>query len=130
MEQSIQITVACVAAAILALVLRKGSPELSLLVTLAAVVVVFLGLSGLLTELMNFLQELSEKTGVSQELFIPLYKTIGIALIVRIGGSLCRDAGESALAAVIETAGSICALLVALPLLRAVLSMLLELMKE
>ena len=129
MEQSIQVTAACVIAAILALVLRKESPELALLVILAAVVVAFLGLSGLLMDLMAFLQELSDKTGVSQELFVPLYKTIGIALIVRIGGSLCRDAGGTALAAVIEMAGSICALLVALPLLRAVLSMLLELMK-
>lgn len=34
--------------------------------------------------------------------------------------------GESALAAVVETAGAACALLAALPLLRAVLSLLLE----
>ena len=117
-------------AAMLALVLRKETPELALLVTLAAIVAAFLGVSGLLTDLMSFFQELSDQTGIRQELLIPLYKILGIALIVRIGGSLCRDAGESALAAVIETAGSVCALLVALPLLRAVLSMLLELMKQ
>ena len=44
------------------------------------------------------------------------------------GGSLCRDAGESALASVIETAGTVCALLVAVPLFRTVLRTLLELM--
>ena len=130
MEQGIQVTAACVVAAMLALVLRKETPELALLVTLAAIVAAFLGVSGLLTDLMSFFQELSDQTGIRQELLIPLYKILGIALIVRIGGSLCRDAGESALAAVIETAGSVCALLVALPLLRAVLSMLLELMKQ
>ena len=128
MEQSIQIAAACIIAAVLALVLRKGSPELAMLVTLAAVVAAFLGLSGLLTDLIKFLQELSEKTGVSQRLFVPLYKTVGIALIVRIGGSLCRDAGETALAAVVETAGTVCALLVAIPLLQEVLSLLMELM--
>ena len=37
-----------------------------------------------------------------------------------------RDAGESAPAAVVETAGAVCALLTALPLLRAVLSLLWE----
>ena len=61
-------------------------------------------------------------------LFAPLYKTVGIALVVQVGGSLCRDAGESALAAVVETAGAVCAMVAALPLLRAVLDMLLELM--
>ena len=47
-------------------------------------------------------------------------------LVVKVGGDLCRDAGESALAAVVETAGAVCALLTALPLLRAVLSLLWE----
>ena len=54
---------------------------------------------------------------------------MGIALVVKVGSGLCRDAGESALASVVETAGAVCALLVALPLLRAVLSLLLELME-
>ena len=75
-----------------------------------------------------FLEELAEASGVPPGLFAPLYKTIGIALVVQVGGNLCRDAGESALAAVVETAGTLCALLAALPLLRAVLDMLLELM--
>ncbi len=56
-----------------------------------------------------------------------MYKTAGIALVVKVGGSLCRDAGESALASAVETAGTVCALLVSLPLLRAVLALLLEL---
>ncbi|MCI2058826.1 MAG: stage III sporulation AC/AD family protein [Oscillibacter sp.] len=128
MTEAIQIAAACVTAALLALLLKKGTPELAALVTLAAVAAVFLALSGFLGQLLDFLQELSQKTGVSQELFTPLYKTVGIALVVRIGGSLCRDAGESGLAAVIETAGAVCALLVALPLLRMALSVLLELM--
>ena len=39
-----------------------------------------------------------------------------------------RDARQRALASVVETAGTLCALLAALPLLRAVLDMLMELM--
>ena len=57
-----------------------------------------------------------------------LLRSAGIAVAAELGAQLCRDAGESALAAVVETAGAVCALLTALPLLRAVLDMLLELM--
>ena len=78
--------------------------------------------------MLAFLQELAEGSGVPPELFAPLYKTVGIGLVVRVGGGLCRDAGESALAGVVETAGAVCALAAALPLLRAVLELLLELM--
>lgn len=129
METVTQVTALCVVGALLALVLKRGTPETALLLTLGTAVVVLLFLAGAVEELMAFLEELAERSGVSRELFVPLYKTVGIALVVKVGGSLCRDAGESALGSVVETAGAVCALLVALPLLRAVLSLLLELMQ-
>ena len=128
MEQVIQVTGLCVVGALLALVVKRGSPETAMLLAVGAAVVVALALAGMMEELLSFLGELAEGSGVSPELFVPLYKTIGIALVVQVGGNLCRDAGENALAAVVETAGTLCALLAALPLLRAVLDMLLELM--
>ena len=124
-----QVTALCVVGAVLALVVKRGSPESALLLTLAAVVLVLVLLMDGLGQVKDFLEELAERSGVPPELFVPLYKTVGIALVVRVGGSLCRDAGESALAASVETAGAVCALLAALPLLRAVLSLLLELME-
>ena len=129
MEQVFQVTGLCVVGALLALVLKRGSPELALLLALAAVVAVLLFLAGALGELLEFLREVGTASGLSDDLFIPLYKTAGIALVVKAGGSLCRDAGESALASAVETAGAVCALIAALPLLRAVLALLLELMR-
>lgn len=129
MEQVVRIAVLCVVGALLAVTVKRGSPEQALLLVLGCVVLVLLSLAEPLRELMAFFAELGERSGVAAELFVPLYKTIGIALTVRLGGEVCRDAGEAALAAVMETAGAVCALLVSLPLLRAVLSMLLELME-
>ena len=129
METTLQTAAICVLAAILALVLKKDGPQMALLLTLAAAAAAFLCLLRQLGEILNFLEEISGTAGVRQELMAPLYKTIGIALVVRLGGNLCRDAGESALASVIETAGTVCALLVSLPLLRMVLAALMELMK-
>ena len=126
MEQVFQVTGLCLVGALLAVVVRRGSPEIALLLTLGAAVAVLLFLAGPIGELLGFLSELGERSGVSQELFVPLYKTVAIALVVKVGGDLFRDAGESALAAVVETAGAVCALLTALPLLRAVLSLLWE----
>ena len=53
------------------------------------------------------------------ELFTPLIKTVGIALLSRTGSDLCRDAGEGAIASVLETAGAVAAIAVSLPLFRA-----------
>lgn len=128
MEQALQAAGLCVAGAVLALVVRRGSPEMALLLVLGTAIPVLLGVSESLGQLVVFLKELGEESGLPGELFLPLYKTLGIALVVRVGGSLCRDAGESALAATLETAGAVCALAMALPLLRAVLDLLMELM--
>ena len=110
----------CVIAALLGLVLRRSNPEITLLLALAAA-------AEPLTELLRFLERLAQQSGVSRTLLTPLYKTVGIALVVKVGGGLCRDAGESALAAALEFAGTVCALLTALPLLRAVLELITEL---
>ena len=127
MEPVFQAAAVCLTGALLAVVVRRGSPEMSLLLTLGVAAAVLLFLAEPLGGLLDFLGGLGERSGVPQRLFGPLYKIVGIALVVRVGGELCRDAGESALAAALETAGAVCALLAALPLLRAVLELLLEL---
>ena len=129
MEQIVQVTALCVVGALLAVVVRRGSPECALVLGIAAAVAVLVFLAQGLEELMAFLAELGERSGIPETLFVPLYKTLGIALVVRVGAGLCRDAGEAALGSVVETAGAVCAMLTALPLLRAVLDMLLELME-
>lgn len=128
MEQALQFTGLCVVGALLALTVRRGSPETALLLSIAAIVLVALGLADSMGQVLSFLKELGERSGVPDQLFLPIYKTVGIALVVRVGGSLCRDTGESALAAAVETAGAVCALVTALPLLRAALDLLMELM--
>ena len=61
----------------------------------------------------------AEPGGLPPELLAPLVKTLGIALVSRLGTEICRDAGQGAMAAVLETAGAFGAVLVSLPLVRA-----------
>ncbi len=127
MELVIRWTGVCLVAVALGLTLRRSQPSLALLLSVAAVGGVLWALAEPLGTLLAFLRELTARSGVPQALFAPLYKTLGIALVVRLGCGLCRDAGESALAAALETAGAVCALLTALPLFEAVLELMTEL---
>ena len=127
-EQAVQAAAVCVTASLLALVVKRGSPELALLLALGAAGAVLLSLGGAVGDIAAFFRELGTVSGIPRELLTPLYKTVGIAVVVKIGGGLCTDAGERALSAVVETAGAGCALAAALPLLRAVLELMTELM--
>ena len=72
-----------------------------------------------LAEVLDMLEELAAAGGLPEGLFTPLVKTLGIALVSRLGGEICRDAGQGAMAAVLDTAGAFGAVLVSLPLVRA-----------
>ena len=119
MELASRVTALCVVGVILALVLKKTSPEQALLLVLCAAVAGLALLTDGLGELVEFLRELGERSGVSETLFVPLYKTVGIGLVAKVGGDLCRDAGESAIGSVLETAGAVAAIVVSLPLFRS-----------
>ena len=53
---------------------------------------------------------------------------VGIAILTHIAAQVCKDAGEGGIAAVTETAGSALALCTALPLLRAMLDTVAQLL--
>ena len=129
MDTIFQISALCITGTLLAVVLKKGNAEFSLFITLAVVVVVFCSIIAPLTEIFDLLKELARYSHVNNSLYVPLYKAIGIAVVVRIGSCLCRDAGESALAVTMELAGTVCMLMVSIPLIRTVLSLLLELIE-
>ena len=67
---------------------------------------------------------LLERGNLESGLYLPVLRVVGIAALVRILAALCRDAGQSALAAKVELAGAVMALTAALPLLEQVLTFL------
>ena len=117
-----------VTAVVLSAVLRKNTPELALLLALAAGLwMLALTASGLgaVVELMN---ELAEQAGLSEVLLEPVVKTVALSILTRLTVEICRSAGEGGVAAFVETAGAVLALLAALPLIRAVAQMMGELL--
>ena len=111
----------CVTGALLAVLLKRTNPDMALLLALAVCGAVLL-LAEPLEEIRDFLTQLADGGQLPAELFAPLVKTVGVALVSRTGSDLCRDAGEGAMASLVETAGV--AILVSLPLFQAAWDML------
>ncbi len=114
----------CLTAALLGLLLQKTEPALTLLLGLAAAAsALVLGL-GVFRELRDTFRDLSREAGISAALTLPVLKSLGITVVGRCSGDLCRDAGQSAAAAALETCTAVTALYAALPLVRLVVSLL------
>jgi len=111
--------IVCLVAALLALVLKKTNPEMALLLAVAVVVAVLLLLVERVAAVTTFLREIAESVSIPIAWFRPLLKAVPIALASRLGTELCRDAGQSAMAAIVEMTGAFGVLLVILPLFEA-----------
>lgn len=114
---------AALAAAVLALVLKKDSPALALLIALAGVLVLLYGMLEPAGQLVRAAKSLLSALDDAQTIYVPVLKAVGIAAAVRIAGAVCQDAGQAALAAQLELAGTAAAIVVCLPLLTQVLEL-------
>lgn len=124
MQGILQASVIGIITVLLTTMLKKHSRELGILLTLAACVLIGLLLVQLAEPVVEFLSKLRNIAGLDKTLAEPILKTIGIGLITQIGATVCADAGENAIAKLIEVCGGILALYISLPLMEAVLSLI------
>lgn len=113
-----------IAASVLALTVRKNNPETALLISVAAAVSVVAAAVSVVTELKDFVQRLSEAAMVSPAVISPMFKTAAVGIVAKLAADICRDAGLSSMASAVELSGCVAALYLALPLMRAVFSMI------
>lgn len=108
---------------VLSMTLKKDAPAIAFLLTLTAGVLILLRAFALVGGTMQRFSGLLAQGGITQSLYLPVLKTVGVAVVVRIMSALCRDSGQSALAAKLEIMGAILALSMCLPLLEQVLEL-------
>ena len=128
MEAMAKLTAVGVTAVVLSAVLRKNTPELALLLVLAAGVWMLVLVADGLGAVVALMEELADQAGLSETLLEPVVKTVALSILTRLTAEICRSAGEGGVAAFVETAGTGLALLAALPLVRAVAQLMGELL--
>ncbi len=127
MELVVKAAVICIVVALTAVLLQRDTPEMSLLLVLSAIAVVMTFALSFYQDLRQMALLLLEETGLDGTLFLPILKIIAISLIAKLGGDVCKDSGQGALASLVDMAGTVCALLAAQPLLHRALEILVDL---
>ena len=117
-----------VAAALCGVVVRQKSPELSILLVLTACVLLLWNTLPFFQTIGELLEELAALGELTPAVLQPMVKTVGLSLVTKLSSSLCRDAGEGGIAAFLEVAGGGGAVAAALPLLKMVLELVVDLL--
>lgn len=112
----------------LVLVLKENNPIFALILTLLAGTGIFLLLVDQIELVMDMLRKMAEQAHLNTVYVATILKIIGIAYIAEFGAQIARDAGQGALADKIELAGKISILVMAIPILAAIVETVMNLM--
>ncbi len=113
--------------ALIAQMLKKYNPELAMGISLCAGIFIALLVVTQLISVVDQVQSVMSKTGLSSDYGMILLKSMGICFLAQFASDACRDVGENSLAGKIELAGRVAVVVLALPLFQSVLNIAVQL---
>lgn len=107
---------------IVASLLKKDKPEFSLIITVATGLILLVLILSQMTSVVTAFDDLVELSGVDQSLFAGILKIIGIGYLTEYSATVVSDYGSNSVANKIQLAGKITIFLMALPIVKALLT--------
>ncbi len=108
-------------ALIIIIILRQYKPEFVIYVSIIAGALILLMSMGKLTGIITILQNIASKTAINGEFLGILIKITGIAFLTEFAVSVCKDAGETAIASKVDLGGKIIIIAISIPIISALL---------
>lgn len=110
------------------MLLKNTKSELNPLMAITTCALIFFIVIDPLKEIITFLQTVADKANIDTVYIGIVLKILAIAYIASFSSALCRDANADSLGTQIDFAGRIMILVLAIPILMAVLNSILQIM--
>lgn len=110
------------------LIFKGKRDDIAIQISIVAGILIFLFMVNKLTIIMSFMQTLANKANIDVVYLNTVFKILGIAYLASFCSEICRDAGENSIAAKVEFAGKILILVLAIPILMAVMQSIIKIM--
>ena len=124
----VKIVAFCFVALFLYLLLKDMKSNVGLLLLIVAGVTLLLILMPYIGELIEFIKMIAEKANIETLYIGIVLKILAIAYLTSFCSEICKDAGASSIASKVEFSGKILILLLAIPILMAVLNTILRIL--
>lgn len=120
----LQIVIIAIVATMLIAVLKVQKPELAILLSVAAGVLILAYAAAYLDSIVSILREITSRVNLDLAFVSIVLKVIAVAYLCEFGAQVCKDAGEAAIATKVELAGKILIVYLASPILLSLLNLL------
>ncbi|NLW65738.1 MAG: hypothetical protein GXY26_05855 [Clostridiales bacterium] len=127
MEVLVKAVVIAITGALFILLIKRTNPEISTLLSLAVSALIIVLALRVYDEVSEVVQLAKLSMNIPKSYTEPVLKCVGIGITTRLGSDVCKDAGQSAVASSVEICGAVCAIFVALPLIKTFIRLIGEL---
>lgn len=110
-------------------VIKKYSPEYSVLVEIGSVLLVLIFSYPYIKNIIDFYYEYTGYSGISNNYIKIVIKTIGIAILTQFASDMCKDSGQNALSGKIEFAGKLIMAVFAIPMAQTLIEVAVNIIK-
>lgn len=108
-------------ALIIIIIIKQYRPEFTIYVSLIAGAIILMLIMDKLSAIISLLTSLSSKTAINNEFLVLLIKITGIAFLTEFAVSICKDAGESAIANKVDMGGKVIIISMSIPIIASLL---------
>ena len=113
-------------ALILIILLKQYKPEFALYISLLTGVLILILVMDKLTGIIQLIQSISNKANINNQFITILIKITGIAFLSEFAVSICKDAGESAIATKIDIGSKVLIVSASIPIISSLLEVILK----
>lgn len=115
-------------ATILITIIKGTRPDMATNVSIVAGIAIFGFLLVRIGTVFRVLTDLATASGIEWVYLKSVLKVVGVAYVAGFGAQVCRDAGEGAIAQKLELAGKVIIMVIAVPIIVAVIDVVTKLL--
>ena len=115
-------------ALIIIIILKQYRPEFVIYVSIIAGVIILILIMDKVSAIIDLLTSLSNKTVLNNEFLVLLIKITGIAFLTAFCVSICKDAGETAIANNRASGGKVLSIYLSIPIIASLLETIIKIL--
>ncbi len=115
-------------AVVIIILLKQYKPEFAIYISMLTGILIILFVIDDLAGIINLLQTLANKVSINNTFLMLLIKITGIAFLSEFAVSICKDAGETAIASKMEIGAKIIIISMSIPIISSLLEIILKIL--
>lgn len=109
-------------------IIKQYKPEFTIYVSILAGVIILAFATDKISGIINLLQNIASKTNINTNFIKILIKITGIAILTEFASSVCKDAGDTAIASKVDIGGKVLIVSFSVPIIQSLLETVLKIL--